>query len=413
MFRAVHPEVLAPDWLPPVPLGRRGPLDSLLRWLNEPPVSKSHTGAAIVLGPRGSGTSTLGRLAARAWAEEQASPQNSAGVVQALVRPAEVHGAQGAAGELLRALDPDYQLRGFPVSELLAGFLRRLRTAQRPAVVVFDELGPGAPDLSRLISGLVDPDGFLPEGGAGVPSIAVLLAGSPEALRSISKSRLPTMLGTRTLRLLPYTEPELTAIVRDRAERSLARPVPAEWVERVVRRAMRDNASATRAVEVLRHELVGPDVSELGPVYSNDDLGSEISIEPPLLSALGQLEEGVPVRIGELRHRATDLARTHGEAPMPATTFWRRIIRLERAGLVRRSVRTGGSGGSLSTVALIRPLGEWSTITDRSRILPVGASRADLSPLWAAPLGDWDPEPRSRRGEPSALPFAMSDDGSA
>lgn len=340
MFRAVHPEVLTPDWLPPVPLGRREPLAVLLRWLEEPLVPRSRAGAAVVLGPRGSGTSTLGRLAARAWAGGRPSSEGSEGVVQAIIRPADVHGAQGAAGELLRALDPDYELRGFPVSELLAGFLRRLRRSRRPAVVLFDELGPGAPDLSRLVAGLVDPDGFLPEGGEGIPPIAVLMAGLPEALRALAKSRLPGLIGSRTLGLPPYTESELTVIVRDRAERSLARPVPAEWVERVVRRAVRENGSATRAVEVLRRELVGPDISEVGPVYARAYVGTEISIEPPLLSALGQLEEGIPVRMGELRHRATRLARTRGEAPMPATTFWRRIIRLERAGLVRRTVRT-------------------------------------------------------------------------
>ena len=409
MFRAVHPEVLAPDWLPPVPLGRRGPLASLVRWLDEPSTPQSLAGAAIVLGPRGSGTSTLARLAARAWADGQPA---SAEVVQVTVRPTEVHGAQGAAGALLRALDPEYELRGFPVSELLAGFLRRLRASRRSAVVVIDNLGPDAPDLSRLASGLINPDGFLPEGGNEVPPVAVLLAGSSEGLRAVSKTKLPGLLASHTVRLLPYSEAELTSIVRDRAERSLARSVPAEWVERVVRRAVRDRGSATRAVELLRRELVGRSVSELGPVYPSPGAGPEISIEPPLLSALGQLEEGVPVRIGDLRERATDLARTQGEPALPATTFWRRIIRLERAGLVRRTVRTGGSGGSLSTVALLRPLGEWSSLTDPSRTLPAGAPRTGLSPLWAAPLGEWDPEPRGRRGEPSALPFAMTDDES-
>ena len=385
----------------------------MVRWLDEPVVARSHAGMAIALGPRGSGTSTLARLAARAWAEARPASGDSAIPLQVVIRPGEVHGAQGTAGELLRALDPDYELRGFPVSELLAGFLRRIRSSHRPAVVVLDDLGPGAPDLSRLVSGLVDPDGFLPEGGNGIPPIAVVLAGSPEGLRAIAKTKPPRLLAVHTVRLLPYTEGELTSIVRDRAERSLARSVPVEWVERVVRRAVRDNGSATRAVELLRRELVGRDVSELGPVYPTSGPDPEITIEPPLLSALGQLEEGVPVRIGELRNRATDLARTHGESPLPATTFWRRIIRLERAGLVRRTVRTGGSGGSLSTVALVRPMGEWSMLTDRSRTLPAGAPRTDLSPLWAAPLGEWDPEPRARRGEPSALPFAMTDDGSA
>ncbi len=413
MFRAVHPEVLAPDWLPPVPLGRRGPLASLIRWLAGPPLAGAHARAAVVLGPRGSGTSTLARLAAREWAGAQPGSGGSSPVVIAWIRAAEVHGAQGTAGGLLRALDPEYELRGFPVSELLAGFLRRLRNSRRPAVVVLDDLGPGVPDLSRLVAGLIDPGNFLPEGGEGIPPLAVLLAGSAEGVRAIAKSRWSLALEARTVRLTPYTEADLTAIVRDRAERSLGRSVPAEWVGRVVRRAARENGSARRAVELLRCELVGPQLPVLGPVYSSGLVASQIVIEPPLLSALGQLEEGVPVRIGELRHKVTDLAKIHGEAPLPATTFWRRIVRLERAGLVRRSVRTGGSGGSLSTVALVRPLGEWSTLTNRARIPPIVAPPADLSLMWAAPLGEWDPESRARRAEPSALPFAMTDDGSA
>ena len=413
MFRAVHPEVLAPDWLPPVPLGRRGPLASVLRWLGEPVFTGARTGSAIILGPRGSGTTTLARLAARSWAESQPLPSGVSGVAQAWIRPAESRGAHGAAGELLRSLDPEYELRGFPVSELLAGFLRRLRTAQRPAVVVFDDVGPAAPDLSRLVAGLLDPGGFLPEGGEGVPPLALILAGSPEASRTVAKTKWARALEPRTLRLLPYTASELSAIVKDRAERSLGRSVPTEWVDRVVRPAVRDHASAARAIEGLRRELIGPVLSTVGPVYSSPTSKPAFTIEPPLLSALGQLEEGVPVRVGELRNRTTELARTRGEVPMPATTFWRRIIRLERAGVVRRQVRTGGSGGSLSTVAVVRPLGEWSLATDRSQIPRVDVPRSDLSPMWAAPLEEWDPEGRGRRGEPSGLPFAMTDDGAA
>lgn len=411
MWRAIHPEVLSPEWLPPVPLGRRGDLASLDRWLTEPVDARSRSSAAVVVGPRGSGTSVLARLAARSWVESQPSGLAPGGAVRVRVALPEVHGAQGAAGELLRGLDPEYEPRGFPVADLMAGFLRRLRSAGRPAVVVFDDLGPDAPDLARVCAALLDPDGFLPEGGDGVPAIAVLLAGSPEGLHVIGKEKLGRRLEPRTLRLLPYSEAELAAIVQDRAERSLGRSVPAEWVERVVRKVRRDNGSAVRAIELLRRELVTRYASEVGPVYPVPGVTPSIPIEPPLWHALEQLEEGMPVRIGELRNRARQAARTRGELPIAATTFWRRIIRLERAGVLRRSVRTGGSGGSLSTVVLAQPLRDWATVTDRFRTPPGVAPTNDLSPLWAAPV-EWDPEPRSRRGEPSGLPFALSDDGS-
>jgi hypothetical protein len=413
MFRAVHPEVLAPDWLPPVPLGRRGPLAALVRWLSEPLASGAPNGAAAVIGPRGSGSSTLARLAARAWTEARPATGALPRPLLATVRVPEHHGAHGVAGALLRALDPDYELRGFPVSELMAGFLRQLRRAQRPTVVVLDDVGPAAPELSRLVSGLIDPGAYLPEGTQGLPPLALLVAGSSETARALGKGALAYRLLDRATRLLPYTEPELTTIVLDRAQRALGRPVPVEWVSRIVRRTARDQFSASRAVELLRRELIGREMSELGPVYHGSDPPAGLEIESPLLGALGQLEEGVPVRVGELHALATGLARTQGEPPMPATTFWRRILRLERAGLVRRTVRTGGAGGSLSTIAVVRPVGDWPSTTERLRTPRAGGSRSVPFPLWAAPLEEaWDPVPRERREVPSALPFGTTDDGS-
>ncbi len=413
MFRACHPEVLASDWLPPVPFGRRSHLATLIHWLGKGPADGMTGGAAVVVGPRGSGTSTLARLAAAEWAASLPASSTPGRPLVAHVRVPEARGAQGVAGAMLRCLDPEYELRGFPVSQLLAGFLRRLRSTATPAVVILDDVGPGAPDLSRLLAGLVDPGGFLPEGSDGLPPVAVAVAGTPDAEHVAAKSRLGRRLGARTLRLAPYREAELLAIARDRAERSLGRIVPAEWVSRVVQRALRAGGSATRAIEVLRRELVGPDVSEVGPVYPVSGVKSVVTIEPPLLSALGLLEEGVPVRIGDLKDRATHFAKAQGESALPPTTFWRRIVRLERAGLVRRTVRTGGAGGSLSMVALVRPLEGGVSPTGRSQTPPAGENPPAAFPLWAAPLEEWEPEGRPRRGEPPGLPFLMTDDGSA
>lgn len=366
-----------------------------------------------MLGPRGSGTSTLARLAARGWAACQPHARSSGGPLQVVVPTSVAHGPRGAMAAILRALDPEYEHRNFAVTDLAVEFLRRLRRLERSAVVVFDDVGPAAPDLSGFLAGLLDPDSFLPEGGESVPPIAVVVAGTVEALRAIGGPNGSPALSARTIRLPPYTESELVAIVRDRAERCLARPVPSEWVGRLVRRAVRENGTAVRALELLRREVGGVSVPELGPVYPRGSETAPIVVEPPLLSALGQLDDGAPIRVGELRERTRELARSYGEPPIAATTFWRRIIRLERAGVVRRSVRTGGVGGSLSTVSVVRPVGEWPLLTARSRILPAGGTRPDLSPMGAAPLGEWDPEPRGRRGEPSALPFAMSGDGPA
>jgi hypothetical protein len=52
-------------------------------------------------------------------------------------------------------------------------------------------------------------------------------------------------------------------------------------------------------------------------------------------------------------------ARESGGEPLPPTTLWRRIVRLEQAGYVRREVRPGGVGGTRSLVRLMAPVDEW------------------------------------------------------
>ena len=94
------------------------------------------------------------------------------------------------------------------------------------------------------------------------------------------------------------------------------------------------------------------------------------------------------------------LAREAGQRPLPATTLWRRIVALERAGYVRREVRPGGAGGTLSVVRLLTPIDEWVTAPG-----PWGTPRAFARP--DAPSPAWPAGPEARpapAGSPAIVP---------
>ncbi|MFI5415519.1 MAG: hypothetical protein ACHQ16_07720, partial [Candidatus Lutacidiplasmatales archaeon] len=134
MYATQHPSVLANDWLPPVLNGRAGELAELSRRLGDPYPPGPPPWVAVVVGPSGAGTSAVARLGARRLLEavnREGSPVSPALV---RVRVSETTGIQGVAAGLLQGLDSGFVARGFPVAEIVAGFLRRLARDGRAAV---------------------------------------------------------------------------------------------------------------------------------------------------------------------------------------------------------------------------------------------------------------------------------------
>src|SRR5579863_4085368 len=141
-MRAAHPEVLAPDWVPPTVIGRESNLGEVLRHVDAWAAEGTAGGRGVaLLGPAGSGTSTFARVLARR-AVEAVRRRSETGPLRSIVL--DTRGAAGAhaiAAELLRSLDEGFRGTGFSVAEILAGFLRRLRRERRPLVAVLDNLG--------------------------------------------------------------------------------------------------------------------------------------------------------------------------------------------------------------------------------------------------------------------------------
>jgi AAA domain len=361
MFPVVHPEVLSNDWLCPTPFARERELREVVRRLDPPRPVAPPPWMVAVAGPSGAGTSTVARRAAREVVERLRAGLGGETPRLLHVRLPGLKGPHGVATALLRLLDSGFDGRGFPAAEILAGVLRRLRRDRRPFVVVLDDVAVGGPELAPLLRALVDPDRFLPEGDHGLPPWWAVLAGTPEGLATPARAVAGELPLHPFVTVAPYPPPALEAIVRDRAERALGRPAPGALVGSVVARSVEDGGGARRAIDLLRRELLGG-ARGLAHGFLPRDGELAISIEPWVVDAIGRASQGTSVEVGALREVEAELARAEGYAPLPPTTLWRRIVRLEHAGYVRREIRTGGSGGSRSLVRVLTPIADWVTV---------------------------------------------------
>jgi len=393
MFEACHPEVLARDWLPPVATGREVEVAEVVRRLDPPAPRAPPPWVVAVTGARGTGTSTVARRAARTVAD-LVRAGTGAGVPQVLpIRTAGLRGTHGVACALLRYLDGGFDGRGFSVIEIIAGFLRRLRRESRPAVLILDDIGLGGPDLGPVLRALGNPDRFLPEGESGIPPTWTILAGTPEGVGAAESSTGGGYSIGRPVGLSPYSDRVLGAIVRDRAERALGRPVAPTLVARVVSKAVEEGASAGFAFDLLRRELTGG--GRAGRARLPFGLYSPpVSVEPHVVRAIESAVQGREARLGEVRRWEAELAQSEGRRPLPATTLWRRIVRLEQAGYLRRDIRPGGMGGTRSVVRVLTPVDEWVTSALRADTRRAGGS-------WAS--SRWDAAGIPREGSPPGL----------
>lgn len=381
MLALPHPEVLSIDWLPPTLPARGSQLrDAELALDRE--TDRHETRFLAVEGPEGAGTSVVARRAVRAWMDRR----YCGGEWRALpVRVRPCRGTATVAGALLRHFDPGFEPRGFPAMEILAGCLRRLKREGKPAAIVLDDLDPGAPPLAPIVRGLASPVRFLPEGDENLPPLTVVLAGRPAA---VDRIRRASGLSIPRVTLPPYSFTELETIVRERLARALGREAPADLAHAIVRRAHEEGRGAARALDLLRRELTGWTASRASSVYRPLGRERRLWVEEHLVRAIELASRPGAPTLREVRERERATAREAGVAPLPTTTFWRRVVRLEQAGYLRREVRTGGAGGSRSRLYVLLPVAEWITIpraagTPRASGPAFGAPEARVGPLSA------------------------------
>ena len=374
MFAVPHPEVLAPEFVPPVLLHRATELARVADGLASR-VGSAATAAAIVSGPSGSGTSAVARLAARRKVEElhRERPRDPLPLL-ATVRVRWCRGAQSVAGALLQHLDEGFRPEGFATNEILAGFVRRLRRERRAGVVVLDDVGRSAPDLTAILRAFLHPDRFLPEGVDDPPQLWLVLGGAVEAKAAWDQAERAGLGESCRVSLRPYAAPALEAILRDRLERALGRTAPEGLARELSARAISEVGGATRAMELLRRRLLGPEMASGRPLRLGATVTGPLRLEPHFVEAIDRAVGGASAPLGEVRAWEARLARREGRRPLPVTTMWRRLLRLESMGLVRRSVRPGGAGGTRSTLELLTPVSDWPVRPARAETLPAAGS---------------------------------------
>ena len=359
MTAVSHPEVLSPEFVPPTLFGRERELEQIRRLLGSTGSDAADARVVLIRGPAGSGTSGLARLAARRALEEVRRAAGGVLPVLVVLRVPSHRGAQGLAAELVRRLDEGFEPRGFHTLEMLAGFLRRLNREGRAAIVVLDDVGPSAPDLTPFFRAFRHPDRFLPEGAERRIQTCLLVAGRSEALAVWSQAERLGIGPSHRIELGPYRAEELRTIVRDRATRALGHVPVWAGPDRVAARAYAEGGSVARALQLLRRELLGPEPRAPPTIMPGTGKTPVLSVEAHLIDVLESSLADHPTDLGEIRVQEIRRARALGRRPLPTTTLWRRILRLESAGLLRRTIRTGGPGGTRSTLELLRPVSEW------------------------------------------------------
>ena len=377
MLRCAHPEVLAPDWLAPVALGRTAEVAEGVRLLVPNRSAAQVPSLLTVAGPSGSGSSTVARRCVREAADLLRGLPGGLPPRIVAVRTSNLAGPQAVATALLQRLDDGFRGRGFPVAEILAGFLRRLRREGRPAFVLLDDIGVGGPELGAVVRALLEPDRFLPEGESGLPGLRTVLAGTAEALHTVQSARGREGRCAPVLTLAPYPPEILEAIVRDRLERALGGDGPPDLAGRITERSLAEGGGARHAIDLVRREMLG------SPASGNDPRrppSPQVAVESRVVRAIGVASRGSAASLAAVKSLEAKLARAQGERPLPTTTLWRRIVRLERAGYLRREIRTGGIGGSRSVVRVLLPIDEWVTAPHWPGTRPAVGS-------WAAPAG--------------------------
>ena len=303
--------------------------------------------ALSVVGPRGSGTTTVAECAVATF-----SGQFFGRRFPLVLR---VDASQcRTPGLLVKALfhqvDPLFRGQGASSEFLSMLLLRRLRTLGRPTVVWLDQAHSSG-ESGRVVRALARPQEILPEGIAGLPSMLVVVSGDrdfvPEGVEAVRTTVRPLqgpdlIEAIRTRVALAFHLPPGLEILRAWADLVVARG----WGLAMVGDLLGEAGARAETRGSLRVELEDVALPRDLPRHGANAEGFEEALLDVLRAAKG------PSAVGELRRSLIARCGEVGiRAPTPAR-LWRHLVGLERKGLVRREVRLGGAGGSRTLVAL-------------------------------------------------------------
>ena len=303
--------------------------------------------AVSVVGPRGSGTSSIAECAVATFSERFLG-RKAPLVLRVDTSQCRTPGLLVKA--LFRQIDPAIQLGGASTEFLSMLLLRRLRSLARSALVWLDQVHATG-EFGRVARALARPQEVLPEGTDGLPPLLLVASGSREIVPEVADTvrvAAPPLQGAdllETLRAraaLAFQTPPLPEVLRAWADLTVA----SGWGLAMVGDLLVEAGARAEARGSFRVELQDVALPSSLPRHGRDAEGFGQTILEVLRTATGSLTAG------ELRRRVAEGCTSSGmRAPTPAR-LWRHVVGLERKGIVRREVRLGGSGGSRTLVSL-------------------------------------------------------------
>ncbi len=333
-------------WRAPVLVGREELLANQERVLRGA-LGHEYRAALAVMGPRGSGTSSIAECAVATFSERFFGRRSP---LFLRVDTSQCRTPCLLVKALFRQIDPAIQLGGASTEFLSMLLLRRLRSLARPAVVWLDQVHATG-EFGRVARALARPQEVLPEGTDGLPPLLLVASGSREIVPEVADTvrvAAPPLQGAdllETLRAraaLAFQTPPLPEVLRAWADLTVA----SGWGLAMVGDLLVEAGARAEARGSFRVELQDVALPSSLPRHGRDAEGFGQTILEVLRTATGSLTAG------ELRRRVAEGCTSSGmRAPTPAR-LWRHVVGLERKGIVRREVRLGGSGGSRTLVSL-------------------------------------------------------------
>ena len=341
---------LAPAWGPSTLVGREEIISRLETSILSGLTLRNRV-AVSILGPRGSGSSTVAAHLVATAKNRLTRPGSKGTPLLLRIDASACRSPSALVSALFREIDPLYDGRGASTEFGALLLVRRLRTLRRSAILWIDQVGAKASHVDRVLRCLAHPERLLPEGPAGLPTMLVVTSGE--------RNPFPEDPSVVRADLAPLSMRDMCRAITARANLAFNTSPPTDTVEAIARLSVAHGWGLSMVGEFLAEAgrraeargALGVEAEDVAlpaqvPRRGADAEGFAAAILEVLQEARG------PISVGELRRRVEARCAELGLRAPTQARLWRHLVALERKGVVRREVRMGGTGGSRTEVCL-------------------------------------------------------------
>lgn len=352
-------------YLPKKLLHRENEMEHLKR-LYRPLTEISPTAVrAVLIGPKGSGKTSLSRMLTQWFILNR--PSASGFVINCRIEGSEY-------GVLMRAMIMARMtrrfIRGISIEEALMSFIESLEKAKEPVLMALDDVDSL---LIRKHTYLLYALLRIHERSTSAANKLGILMTMKELPSYMLNDTFQDISLLPTLKLRAYTEEELSDIIEDRARLGLRQSsYDGNSIALIAHSAM-PSGDARYAIEVLLRAATISESEGLDRILP-DHVRKALSILPsfPSESDLLSLDEtqrdvltsvaislcendDIYVTMGKIEREYRRFVEEKGKEPISHTRLWEALLGLERAGFIKRSVKSFGKRGRTTVVYLIPP----------------------------------------------------------